>query len=419
MDVILEAKPVPLWKRYWYVVPLLLLSVSALAVNRFFGDASYVVDRKGIQLATVESGVFLVHVRGKGVLKPVLTQRISAEVGGRVDTVRVLPGTMVEKDQVLVTLSNPELHRQLRKAQWELTATAAEHNAERATLQSQLVDIKTLVLEAELNYQSAKLKLDAETQLLESNVDATLSKLDYEQTKLDVNHQRKRWGAQEQRYQEMVDTIAASADARKARLNLLQSEVNALQAQVDALTVMANRSGIVQEMGLVLGQQIEAGESVATIVDQSSLMAQLQIQELQVRDIAVGQLVTIDTRGSKIQGEVARIDPAVVEGEVQVDVNLYGELPPEARPDLNVEGMIEVANIDEALYVMRPAYVQRFSNASVYRLSRDENFIRRVTVNVGQSSVNQVQVLSGLDRGDRIVVSDTSDWNEHAEIFVN
>ncbi len=419
MDIELDLKPAPLWKKYWYVGPIALAIGLAAAANQFFGDASYVVERREIQLATVEEGPFTVHVRGTGVLKPLVTQRVSTQVSGRVDEIVVKPGARVMEGERLVTLLNPELRRQLEKSRWELEATIAEQHAQDLTLQSQLVDLETLVLEAELNYHSTKLKLDAETELLENSFGATLSKLDYERTKLDVTHQRKRWDAQKVRYEKMLVNIDASAKARQARLRLIRSEVSGLEEQVNSLTVVANRSGIVQQVPVVLGQQTQVGDSIATIADQTSLMAQLQIQELQVRDIALGQYVIVDTRGSEISGEVVRIDPAVVAGMVQVDVSLTGELPPEARPDLNVEGLIEVANIEEALYVRRPAYVQRFSEAPIYLLSNNQNFARRSVVQLGQSSVSRIQIISGLSKGDEIVVSDTSAWSEHAEIYIN
>ncbi|MFK8017902.1 MAG: efflux RND transporter periplasmic adaptor subunit [Gammaproteobacteria bacterium] len=419
MDVEIEKVPVPLWRKYWYVIPIAALIMAAVMANRFFGDASYVVERREIQLAEVETGDFVVEVRATGVLKPLFTQRVSAQVSGRVDNMAVKPGASVDAGQVIVTLLNPELRRQLEKARWELKATVAEQHAQTLTMQSQLVDLETMVLEAEMNYQSTKLKLDAETELLEKSIRATLSKLDYERTKLDVQHQLKRWEGQKVRYAQLITNIEASAQAREARLGLLQNEVEGLEAQVASLSVTADRAGIVQQMPVELGQQMQIGDTIATIADQTSLMAQLQVQELQVRDIALGQQVMIDTRGSSIDGEVVRIDPAVVAGMVQVDVSLSGDLPIEARPDLNVDGLIEIANIKDALHVRRPAYAQRFSDAPIYRLSANESFVRKAVVQLGQSSVNRIQVLSGLKDGDQIVVSDTSDWNEHAEIYIN
>jgi hypothetical protein len=161
------------------------------------------------------------------------------------------------------------------------------------------------------------------------------------------------------------------------------------------------------------------GGSVAMIADQRSLYAELQVQEIMVSDITLGQRVVVDTRTSEIVGEVIRIDPAVNAGMVQVDVKLSGKLPNEARPDLTVNGSIEISNIDDALFVKRPAFAPKHSKTGLYRLTADAQFAQKQVVALGQSSVNQIQILSGLKAGDEVIISDTSDWQAHQEIMIN
>jgi hypothetical protein len=170
---------------------------------------------------------------------------------------------------------------------------------------------------------------------------------------------------------------------------------------------------------LVLGEQVLVGGSVALIANQESLFAELKVQEIKINGISLGQTVVIDTRSSTINGKVIRIDPAVNTGMVQVDVMLTSALPSEARPDLTVEGLIQISNIDNAIFVKRPVFAPKHSNTNLYRLTEDEQFAQKQLVALGQSSVNQIQILSGLSVGDEIIISDTSDWQEHKEIMIN
>jgi HlyD family secretion protein len=176
---------------------------------------------------------------------------------------------------------------------------------------------------------------------------------------------------------------------------------------------------VIQQVSLALGQQVQVGGSVVLIADQRSLFAELQVQENKVSDIALGQTVVVDTRSNKISGEVIRIDPAVNNGMVQIDVQLNSELPNDARPDLTVDGLIEVSNIADTLYVKRPVFAPRYSDAGLYKLINDKEFAQKQKVKLGQSSVNQIQILSGLVVGDEIIISDTTSWQEHQEVMIN
>ena len=418
MDIQREKQAIPLWRKYWYVPVVLMLALGTYKLKTFIGDASFIVNKSELVTAVVTQGRFQVNVRATGVLKPVYIRWVSAQVSGRVEQAFVKAGANVIKGQTLMQLSNPELHRELEKARWEFEAKKAENYAAYVSLESQLLDLENSVVEADYSYQSSKLKLDAETQLIEQK-NATVSALDYQRSQLAVKQQNQYWLSQQQKVEKMKASLLASKTAQKARLGLVENNYQRIKDQVDALSVKATTNGVVQQVSLELGEQVQVGSSVALIADQRSLFAELQVQEIKVSDISIGQTVVVDTRTSKITGNVIRIDPAVTAGIVQVDVKLTSILPNEARPDLTIDALIEISNIDSALYVKRPAFAPRNSQATLYRLSKDDKFAQKQKVALGQSSVNQIQILSGLAVGDEVIISDTSDWQEHNEIMIN
>ena len=418
MDIQREKQAIPLWRKYWYVPVLLMLALGTYKLKTFIGDASFIVNKSELVTAVVTQGRFQVNVRATGVLKPVYIRWVSAQVSGRVEQAFVKAGANVIKGQTLMQLSNPELHRELEKARWEFEAKKAENYAAYVSLESQLLDLENSVVEADYSYQSSKLKLDAETQLIEQK-NATVSALDYQRSQLAVKQQNQYWLSQQQKVEKMKASLLASKTAQKARLGLVENNYQRIKDQVDALSVKATTNGVVQQVSLELGEQVQVGSSVALIADQRSLFAELQVQEIKVSDISIGQTVVVDTRTSKITGNVIRIDPAVTAGIVQVDVKLTSILPNEARPDLTIDALIEISNIDSALYVKRPAFAPRNSQATLYRLSKDDKFAQKQKVALGQSSVNQIQILSGRAVGDEVIISDTSDWQEHNEIMIN
>ena len=418
MDIQRAKTKQSLWKQYWYVLPVLTVIGLGYAFQNTLGNASYVVAQDKLVTAKVEQGNFRVNVRATGVLKPLNIRWVSSQVSGRAEQVFVKAGAQVKKGDILVQLSNPELHRELEKARWELEANKAETKAAFVSLESQLVDLQNAVVSAELDYQSAKLKLDAETLLLKQG-NATVSALEYQKSQLTVKQQMQHWQSQEQKLEKMHESMAATKTAQLARIGLVENNYQRVDEQVSALQVRASISGVVQQVSMELGEQTQVGGSVALIANQATLFAELQVQEVRARDINLGQHVSIDTRTSEITGEVIRIDPAVKSGMVMVDVKLTSALPSEARPELTVDGLIEISNINNALYVKRPVFAPRDSRIPLYKLSHDKQFAHKQSVNLGQSSVNKIQIISGLNVGDEIIISDSSDWQVHQEIMIN
>jgi len=418
MDIQREIKQTPLWRKYWYVLVIILLAFGTYQLKSVMGNASFIVKQSELVTAKVEQGRFQVNVRATGVLKPVNIRWVSAQVSGRVEQAFVKAGALVNEGQLLVQLSNPELHRELEKSRWEFEAKKAENHAAFVALESQFLDLENSVVEASYSYQSSKLKLDAETQLIEQK-NATVSALDYQRSQLTVKQKKQYWLSQQKKVKKMRANLEATQIAQQARLGLVENNYQRMKDQVSSLSVKATTSGVVQKVSLALGEQVQVGGSVALIADQRSLFAELQVQEIKVADISLGQMVVVDTRSNTIYGEVIRIDPAVNAGMVQIDVKLNSELPNEARPDLTVDGMIEISNIADALYVKRPVFAPRYSDAGLYKLINNKEFAQKQNVKLGQSSVNQIQILSGLQVGDEIIISDTSGWQEHQEVMIN
>jgi len=418
MDIQRELPRPKLWRKYWYILPLIFVACAVWFFKSGVGSASYIVNKEKLVTATVEQGNFKVTVRGIGVLKPMNIRWVSSQVSGRVEQVMVKAGAKVEQGDILISLSNPQLHSDLTTAKWELAANKAESHAAYVMLESQLVDLDNTVLGAQFSYESAKLKLDAETLLMKQG-NATVSALDYQKSKLAAKQQMQYWQAQKQKVKKMRTNLIATKAAQKARTGLVENNFQRIQQQVDALQVKALTSGIIQQVSITLGEQTQIGSSIALIADQQSLFAELQVQAVRATDIQIGQIVSIDTRNSLMSGVVSRIDPAVNADMVLVDVQLTSELVDEARPELTVDGLITINHISDALFVKRPVFAPKNSQVGLYKLTSDQSFANKSSVSLGVSSVNKIQVIAGLTAGDKIIISDTTDWQQHQQIMIN
>ncbi len=381
-------------------------------------QANFSVDAKNIVTDEVKRGEFSVSVRGSGVLVPDNVQWLSASVEATVERVVVKPGTIVKRGDLIVELSNPQLLQLLEETQWELEARVAEAKASQVVLKSTFLIQKAAMLNAKLDYQSSKLKLEAHTQLLSRNL-GVVAKIDYEQTRLETIQSKQRWDIQQEVLSTMQESIEAQNNARIARLNKMRKELERAQHQVENLTIFASIDSVVQEVPVEPGQRISMGGNIAKLAQQDSLIAEIDIPELEIRNVAIGQTVIIDTRNYKVTGRVSRIDPAVVNGNVQVDVEFTDKLPLDARPDLAVEGEIKIAEIPDTLFVNRPLFAQSQSETAVYKISQDGNFAQRVMVTLGKGSIHQIQVMDGLSSGDKIIISDPSSWDSYQKIRIN
>ena len=417
MDIVKTPTTKPLYIKYWYVLVGLICLLAFVLFTRKYQNVSYLVFANELLMDTVMLGELSVSVSGYGQLSSKNVYWIGTESDGRVEQILINPGDRVQQGDILIHLANPQLLQGLKDAELEYDAQQAEARANRIARESQLLDLRAETANAEIDHQTAKMDLDAKTELMSNGLEI-ISRLEYERSQLTVQKYYQRWEMQQQRVLKAEESMTANADAQQARLLQTENALQKISIQVEGLAVRANVAGIVQEMLLELGQQIQRGDNITRIAQPDQLVAQIQIQELQVNDIQVGMAATIDTRTSIIEGRVSRIDPAVVDSTVLVEIELLGQLPAEVRPDLNVEATISVAHIDQTLYVKRPVFARAFSNNSVYRLNADGDIADRIAITYGQASTNYIEILEGVQTGDQLIISDPSSWSTHARILI-
>ncbi|MEP7248078.1 MAG: HlyD family efflux transporter periplasmic adaptor subunit [Gammaproteobacteria bacterium] len=392
----------------------LALAGAAFAIVRLDPVATS-VRRSELLMDTVRRGEFVRQVRGPGVLVPRDIRWLAAQAPGRVERLALKPGSAVQPDSVIVVLSNPELERVVQEAEWGLAQGEAEVAALKLQLQSQVLEQKSRLAEARANYESTRLQAEAEKdaarQMAVSQLQARRSEIMSDQLAMRVQ-------IESDRLANLGDATRAQLRAQSARLEQLRNVLARQRQQFESLEVRAGMTGVVQALPLQVGQQVAAGVQLARVAQLDDLVAELKIPELQARDLLAGQKARIDTRNGIISGRVSRVDPAVENGTVRVEVDLAGTLPAGARPDLSVDGVIEIERRANCLFVARPATGEPESKASVFKVEADGARALRTSVQLGKASVNEILVVAGLNPGDRIIVSDISQWSASDELRI-
>jgi HlyD family secretion protein len=409
-------------RRQWFSGAAVLLSLAlvSLGLSRL-QPAAPVIERASLLLDTVKRGEMLRQARGIGTLVPEDIRWIPTINSGRVEDIVVLPGARVQANDVLVILSNPEVEQAAFDAEWQLKAADAEFANLRVQLNTDRLTQQKALATAEADYTNAKLDLEVENELATAGL-APQVILKHATAKahelarlLEIEQQR----------------LAAFADSAKARLDVQEAKVSQLRAQLalkrqqqSALKLRAGMDGVLQRLGdpanpLQLGQQLAAGAPVARVANMAKLKAAIKIAESQARDVQIDQPAQIDTRNGVISGHVIRIDPAVENGTVTVDIALDGALPKGARPDLNVDGAIQLERLESVLYLNRPVQSQSNSQIPLFKLVEGGKAAVRVPVNLGRSSANTIEILSGLQAGDQVILSDMSQWDVHERVRLN
>jgi HlyD family secretion protein len=332
-----------------------------------------------------------------------------------VERILLKPGSIVNPDSVIAVLVNPELEKVVQDAEWALAQGEAEVAAMKLQLQSQVLDQKSRVAEARATFESTRLQAEAEAEAARQHA---LPQLQARRSQIMADQLAVRLNVEDDRLANLANATRAQLRAQSARLEQLRNALARQRQQLASLQVCAGMTGVVQALPVQVGQQIAAGAQIARVAQLNELVAELKIPELQARDLIAGQQARIDTRNGIIQGTVARVDPAVENGTVRVEVELPGTLPAGARPDLSVDGVIEIERKRDALYVARPASGDPESKVSVFRLDADGSHAHRVAVQLGKASVNEIQVIAGLAAGDRIIVSDVSQWSASDELRI-
>ena len=374
------------------------------------------VDRDTVYMSTVERGSMLRQVRGTGTLVPEQIRWITAITSGTVEQIVIRPGAAVTPDTVIVELSNPELEQQALEARLQLDAALARYESRQVELRSQELTQQASLKTIESELSQAEYEAELDEELFRDNL---VSELQVRQKQSRVSGLRIRQEIEQQRLEIQADSMRATLAAEQADVDRLQTIYQLRQDQVSDLRVRAGHTGVLQEVPLDEGQSVTPGTNLARVGDPTQLMAQLRIAETQARDIVVGQPAAVDTRNGVIPGHVIRIDPAVQQGTVTVDVALDGELPRGARPDLTVDGTIELKRLENVIYVGRPVFGQEQSVVSLFKLDPESDDAVRTRVSLGRSSVNDIEVLEGLEPGDQVVLSDMSQWDAFDRVRLN
>lgn len=370
--------------------------------------AAPTVERATVYIDTVKRGPMLRQVRGLGTLVPEDIRWIPAVTNGRVERIVVFPGAQVKPDTVILELSNPEQAQATLEAESQLEAAEAQLTNLKVRLANDLLSQQATAAAVEADYRQATLQAEADAELarqgLVSSLTTKLSQLRAEQAATRNEIEKKR-------LEQLSESIRAQLVVQETEVKRLRAFASLRRQQYESLRVKAGVEGVLQQIEVQVGQQVGPGTNLARVANPTRLKAELKIAETQAKDIQIGQPASIDTRNGVIPGHVSRIDPAVQQGTVTVDVALDGALPKGARPDLSVDGTIELERLDDVIQVSRPTYGQDDSTIGLFKLEPGGKSAVRVKVTLGRVSVNTVEIREGLQPGDEVILSDMSMWD--------
>jgi len=386
---------------------LVIAALVTLGLSRLKAAAP-TVDKTTVWTDTVRRGPMLREVRGLGTLVPETVRVIPAATDGRVEQRLLLPGTPVNANTVILELSNSELQQSVLDAGFQLKGAEAEYNNLKAQLDNQLMEQRSKAAGVRSEFHQAQLQHEADDQLYKFGIAAEIvwktSQVKAEEL-----------GKQNEIAEKQVETFAQSMEAQlavqQAKIDGQRALYELKQHQLDQLHVRPGIDGVLQELDVEVGQQVAPGTILARVAQPSHLKAELKIVETQAKDVAIGQKATIDTHNGAVLGHVTRIDPSVQNGTVTVDASIDGTPPPGSRPDLSVEGTIEIERLADVLSTGRPVHGDTDSTVGLFKVMDDGSEAVRVQVKLGRTSVNSVEILQGLSAGDQVILSDMSAWD--------
>lgn len=399
-------------KRLIYVVAFLGVASAAMLGLSRLKPAAPSVERATLWTDIVKRGPMLRDVRGLGTLVPEEVRWIPATHDGIVEQINVNIGDTVQSGTILLVMSNPDLEQSLVDAELQVRGAESDLANTRAQLQSQVINQEMTVAAADAAAKRAKLQLDINRELAENGL---LGDLPLKLSEVDAENS----AAQSEMEKKRVDVYAKSADAQIAaqetRIEQLRVAYELKKSQVEELKVRAGAAGVVQQLPVEVGQRVSPGTILAKVAEPGRLKAELKIAETQVKDIVIGQVASIDTRNGIVSGHVSRIDPAATQGTVTVDVQVDGQLPKGARPDLSVDGTVEIERLSDVLFVGRPAYGQADTTVGMFKIMPNGEAVR-VPVKLGHAAVNTIEILEGLQVGDQVILSDMSEWDAYDRV---
>jgi HlyD family secretion protein len=405
-------------KRRIIIISAVVLGVvlATIALSRL-KPAVPSVDRSTVWIDTVKRGPMVRQVRGLGTLVPEDIRWVPANTEGRVEKIIVRPGAQVKAETVILELTSPELEQAAHDAELQAKAAEAELTSLKATLQREVLDQEATTARVHSEYEQAKMERQTDDQL---NRNGLVAALTYKTAQVKEAELANRDQIENKRLAFSRDSIAPQLASKQAAVDQANQLATLKLNQVEALHVKAGMDGVLQQLPVEIGQRVKAGDNLARVADPTKLKAEVKIAETQAKDIQVNQKAVIDTRNGVVEGHVVRVDPAVEQGTVRVDVTIDGELPKGARPDLSVDGTIELERLNDVVYVGRPAFGSENSTVGIFRLVSGTSDAVRTPVKLGKSSVNTIEIQGGsLQPGDQVILSDTSAWDAHERIRLN
>ncbi len=375
------------------------------------------VDRAQIWFDTVQRGTMVRQVRGPGTLVPERMRWITAVTSGRVEQILVLPGTEVEAETAIIRLANPDVEVESLRAQQQLSDAEANLISLRTQLGTGRLTQEGIVAQTRALYLEARRTWDMNKTLFDTNPELVAT-AEYERSRDAEVDLSTRLDIEERRLIMLSESVQEQLDAQQRQISRLAAIARFNQDRVESMDVTAGVSGVLAELPLQEGQWVTAGGTLARIVQPGRLKAELRIPQTQAQDITVGQMAFVDTRNDTIIGRVTRIDPAVQNGTVTIDITLPDSLPRSARSDMSVDGTVEIERLDDVIFMARPAYGQANSRVGVFRVVEDGGAAERVNVRLGRSSVSEMEVAEGLQPGDVVILSDMSQWDSFERVRI-
>jgi HlyD family secretion protein len=389
------------------LIPLVTYALSRLK------PAAPSVDSGTVWTGTVKRGPMLRDVRGLGTLVPETIRLIPAVTDGQVQTRYLLPGTPVKANTVIFDLINPQLQQETLDAEYQLKGAQAAYEQTKAQLQNQLMDKRTSAASISSQYRTAEMVRQTKEQL---GANGLAPELDVKTAQVQAEELAKENDLAQKEVETFDNSISAQLAVQEATVNQKHAMYELKKSQMDQLHIRPGIDGMLQELDVEVGQKVTMGTVLARVAQPTHLKAQLKIAETQAKDILIGQKATVDTHNGIIPGHVTRIDPAVVNGTVTVDVGLDGPLPTGARPDLSVEGTVEIERLADVLFVERPVHGEANSTVGIFKVVDDGKEATRVQVQLGRTSVNTVEIVKGLEIGDKVILSDMSAWDNYDRV---
>ena len=414
MDIVRpEIKHKKKMRRIGYIAAaVVLIPLMTYALSRL-KPAAPSVDSGTVWTGTVKRGPMLRDVRGLGTLVPETIRLIPAVTDGQVQQRYLLPGTPVKANTVIFDLSNPQLQQETLDAEYQLKGAQAAYEQTKAQLQNQLMDKRTLAASISSQYRTAEMVKQTKEEL---GANGLAPQLDVKTAQVQAEELAKENDLAQKEVETFDNSISSQLAVQEATVNQKRAMYELKKSQMDQLHIRPGIDGMLQELDVEVGQKVTMGTVLARVAQPTHLKAQLKIAETQAKDILIGQKASVDTHNGIIAGHVTRIDPAVVNGTVTVDVGLDGPLPTGARPDLSVEGTVEIERLADVLFVERPVHGEANSTVGIFKVVDDGKEATRVQVQLGRTSVNTVEIVKGLEIGDKVILSDMSAWDNYDRV---